>query len=162
MKKYAFTLLLLTGSVFHCYCPPNPVYEEHRIHRMRPILQQVEKEKRIERILQTIRIIESRGKYTIRGKSSEYGAYQFTARTWDRYCFLYFGKILPTTPLIQDVIAYLKVQDLIDRGYSNKEIFSFWNCGSPHWKGKRGTNHWGIKYDVPLYVEKAMKIFKNL
>jgi len=117
---------------------------------------------RINLILKTIRIIESRENYQLKGKSKEYGAYQFTKATWKYYSYVFFKKYLDIKiPENQDLVARAKVDMLVRNGFTNEEIASFWNSGSKKWKGKIGTNKYGVKYNVPNYVNKFIKT-KNL
>lgn len=107
----------------------------------------------IQRLMQTIRWVESRGNYTAVGGNGEYGAYQFTIYTWEKQCHKFFGKELDiTTSLHQDLVAQAWIESLIDKNYTNAEIAAIWNSGRPKWIGVRGTNWAGITYNVESYV----------
>ena len=106
-------------------------------------------------IVNTIKQVESGGRYDIPGKSREYGAYQFTPATWKRLCLKFKTGIIDWESIEnQDRIAYEQVKWLISKGLSPEQIASYWNCGSKKWKGKRGRNKYGVKYDVPQYISK--------
>ena len=162
MKKLVLlTLLILVSSM--CFAPKNP-YKAILLHKAHEqYVQNEELEERISLILKTIRIVESGGSYTIGGASGETGAYQFTKPTWRYYCLLFFGKVLDIkNPTYQDIVARKKVTMLINKGYSNTEIASIWNCGSRYYRGKVGVNSRGVAYNVPRHVCKFMKVFNKL
>jgi hypothetical protein len=119
---------------------------------------------RIDRLLKTIRIIESNENYTIYGSSGEYGAYQFVRKYWNNWCMQLVGYPLDIkVPENQDTIAMLKIKKLIDSDYTNEQIASIWNSGSPEWEGKKGVNRkYGVVYNVPRYVERFMAIYTEL
>ena len=113
-------------------------------------------------ICKAIKQIESRGNYTVVGGSQEYGAYQFTPATWTRLCQRFMDEELDiriTTN--QDLIAYLAISRLVDKGYMAKQIASIWNSGSSKWNGKIGINKYGVKYNVPSYVNKFNNTYKQ-
>lgn len=117
-------------------------------------LWQVERHTRIIKIMNTIKYIESRGNYSIRGASGEYGAYQYMPGTWDYWSIELFGEILDITiPEMQDYMTYCRIEQYINQGYSNKQIASLWNSQKPDWEGRIGVNRWGVPYNVPLYVK---------
>ena len=116
-------------------------------------------QKRIESLLFAIKMVESNGNYFSIGNSGEFGAYQFTPKTWKSLCLKYVGKELDIRiPDNQDYIAFLKVKSLIEKGYSDEEIASIWNSGSSVWHRKVGINKFGIPYNVPKYVNKIVKL----
>ena len=99
---------------------------------------------------------ESGGNYTAKGKSGEYGAYQYTAPTWSVDSQKYLGKAVPleqATPAQQDEVAYKKIQDLGKQGYKPAQVASIWNSGKPEWEGNVGTNKYGVHFDTPAYVQ---------
>jgi len=155
----------LTLILIHQTSPCPPISEEmHIVVReyakiKQNELQHLQKQNYINNILHVIKIIESKGNYKAKGKSGEYGAYQFTSKTWNAYCTKYFKKYLLPSPENQDLIAFLKVGELVDKGYSLAEIASIWNSGSPQWKNRIGVNQYGVKYNVPKYVSKVVNLF---
>lgn len=101
--------------------------------------------------------------YNTRGKSGEYGAYQFMPKTWKGWA----GEILgnPNAPLTkenQNKVAYTKIKTWKDQGYTPKQIAAMWNSGQPDWEGKVGVNKFGVKYNVPLYVNKVYAGYNEL
>ena len=136
--------------------------EEQRNARMEEEMRRIEREKRIDLLLEAIRIVESGGVYDTKGASGEYGAYQFTKPTWRMYSYLYFREILDMTPENQDKVARRKVEKLVDNGFSDKEIASFWNSGRRDWRGRVGVNQWGVRYDVPNHVRKVDSVLTKI
>ena len=66
------------------------------------------------------------------------------------------------TPENQDKIARKKIENLVKAGFTDSEIASFWNSGSLKWEGKIGINKYGVKYNVPKYVENFNNTIKKL
>lgn len=127
------------------------------------ILTEIALQERIDRLLKTIRIIETRENYQLKGKSREYGAYQFTPATWRWYCKMFFNETLDiTVPENQDKVARAKLEMLVRNGFTDEEIASFWNSGRKEWEGRVGINKYGVKYNVPKYVREFIKIKNNL
>ena len=162
MKKLCITVIMIVLSI-NVKAPNHNsilftlVKIEGKINRY--IEQREKEEKRINTILETIRIIESGDNYFLKGGSGEYGAYQFTRTTWKRMCLIYYDTILDIrNPKNQDLIAYYKVKSLVKKGYTDQEIASIWNCGSNRWKNRVGVNRYGVKYNVPYYVSKFTKV----
>lgn len=120
------------------------------------------RERRINILLRTIRIVESSNGKFVEGDSGENGAYQFTKPTWRRYSQRYFGEIIPMTLDNQDMIARRKVEELVDAGLSDLQIGSYWNCGKPDWEGRVGINNHGVRYDVPNHVRKFERALVRL
>ena len=143
-----------------CYPVFAPVFDylerEHRMKSYMEYMESINKENMVYDILKTFRQIESSNNYHARGLSGEYGAYQFTRASWEDWCVKTIGYILDIRdPEHQDIIAEQKVRCLLYyNGYTLDQIASFWNCGSPEYKGKIGKNKNGIKYNVPGYVRK--------
>ncbi|MEA2036181.1 MAG: transglycosylase family protein [Nanoarchaeota archaeon] len=114
----------------------------------------------VEDIMKAIRTVESGGNYQARGGSGEYGAYQFMPETWAGWSRQYASEVLKMSTQLdmtkenQDAVARWKIEKLVSQGYNPQQIASIWNSGSPDWKGKTGTNSYGVKYDVPNYVNK--------
>lgn len=162
MKKLVI-FLLLAFSWISIFAPPLSLEITHSIEAYKKDTAIQKERERVERILSTIRFVESRNNYFIKGGSTEFGAYQFTSATWKRNCDLLFGKQLDITdPENQDLIARLKIENLLKRNLTIKEIASVWNCGKRTYEGKRGVNKYGVKYDVPKYVKNFMKIYSEI
>ena len=159
-KALIIAILILNGG--KVYAPSVKQKYEAEIDQYKEFHIEYQYTKKIELILETIRWIESRNNYHIKGGSREYGAYQFTPSTWRDHCKLFFGRQLNIkSPANQDVIAQMKIERLIDKGYELDEIASIWNSGSPKWKGKIGVNRYSVQYNVPRYVRKFMNEYKN-
>jgi len=152
----------MTTLIFLCIgftvFAPSYNMEEHK--KSHDSYEWLKREIMIERILSTIRQVESGGNYNAKGESGEYGAYQFTGPTWDCYCQkLTRQKLSIKDNRTQDSIAELKVRYLLDKGYSVEQVSSIWNCGSPVYEKKFGVNRRGVYYNVPKYVEKFLKVY---
>lgn len=154
MKKICLIIFIVLGARLITLAPV--LDKEYKNNRFEQIVKVIEEKiafnKRVDLLLETIKIIESGGNYNTKGKSLEYGAYQFTNATYRMYSYLYFKELLPMTPENQDKIARKKVENLVKAGFTDSEIASFWNSGSPKWEGKIGVNKYGVKYNVPKYV----------
>ena len=122
------------------------------------------RELEIQALLFVIREIESNQRYYVKGGSGEYGAYQFTLKTWDYYCEKFFGERLNIRiPENQDKVAKAKVEYYLEQGYTLEMIFALWNSGSPYgWENKKGVNRWGVLYNVPNYVSKAKELYNSV
>lgn len=106
-------------------------------------------------IARAIRTVETQNNYNAKGKSGESGAYQWMPGNYEAASKKYFGEVLPKDPVNQDKVAYYQLLDLKNKGYTPEQVASAWNSGSPDFKGKVGTNKFGVKYDVPGYVNKV-------
>jgi hypothetical protein len=110
--------------------------------------------------------------YTARGKSGEYGRYQFMPDTWKAYA----SEAGVNSPLEsasiedQNKVAYHKIEQWKKQGYNPAQIASMWNAGpgKPNaykegWKGTH-TNPDGTKvaYDTPAYAEKVSAAYQRL
>jgi hypothetical protein len=105
-----------------------------------------------------IKQTESGGKYDIKGKSGEYGAYQYMPATWKEWAGKYLGDPnAQMTPINQDTVAEKQIDSWIKQGYGPEQIASMWNSGSPnaYLQGKSGVNQYGAAYNVGNYVNKV-------
>lgn len=110
------------------------------------------------RIAETIKQIESGGNYNAKGASGESGAYQFMPATWKSWAGQYLGNAnAPQTPENQDKVAVSRITDLVNQGYSPREIALIWNGGQPI--VKKGVNAKGVKYDSGSYADKFMAAY---
>lgn len=155
--------VLLLFIVLLGYAPVNEEKEEEvylKVWHFKEHKKEMLREIEIQRRLWTIRIIESGSDYYVQGGSTEIGAYQFMPGTWREKSLKYYGEILDIrSPEHQDKVAYAWVKELLLKGHNMEETASIWNCNSPVWEGKVGTNKYGRKYNVPRHVEKAMKTY---
>ena len=161
--KYMLTAILYFAITFQGLSPANPYRDITMNKNWAARVADRMRVERIEKLLATIRKVESDGRYHIRGSSGEYGAYQFQRATWHLYSYMYEGKVLDIrVPENQDRIARMKVTDLVGKGYSDSEIAAFWNSGiSEGWESRTGINRWGVKFDTPAYVDKFMRVYDN-
>lgn len=93
--------------------------------------------------------------YTAKGGSGEFGAYQFTAPTWNKVAPI-SGVHVPmeqATREQQNKVAYDYVKSLRDQGYNPGQIASIWNSGKADPTGKVGVNSFGVAYNTPQYVD---------
>jgi soluble lytic murein transglycosylase-like protein len=105
---------------------------------------------------------ESGGNYKAKGGSGEFGAYQFMPSTWKSWAKKYLGDANAKMDKInQNKVAYYRILDWKNQGYNPGQIASLWNSGSANWQGKMGVNKYGIKYNVPKYVENVYSLFKK-
>jgi hypothetical protein len=124
---------------------------------------QKKREQRIDNILLAIRTIESQGNYEAVGWSGEYGAYQWMPESFAQFSYRYFGELLDITlPENQDKVARKKVEELIDKGYTEEQIASIWNSGRPSYEGRIGVNKFGVRYNVPRYVNKFIAVLNQI
>lgn len=118
-------------------------------------------------LAKSIRHVETSGTpdpFTAKGKSGEYGAYQYTAPTWQTLSQKHLGQAIPldkATKEQQNEVAYKEIKSLKDQGYKPDQIASIWNSGKPDWQGNVGTNQYGVKYDTPDYVNKVTKTYQS-
>lgn len=118
-------------------------------------------------LAKAIRQVETGGNFQAQGKSGEYGAYQFTQPTWDKYSKDH-GVNVPlnqATPEQQNEVAYKQIKSWKDQGYNVGQIASMWNSGKPDAyldKGYKGVNKLGVTYDVPKYAESVAKAYQTL
>lgn len=162
MKKLCI-LIFIVGVNLSSYAPnlDKEFVKSQNEQIIKEVNEKLELLERLSKLLRTIRIIETRENYNLQGLSGEYGAYQFTKKTWEFHSKKYFNEVLDITiPENQDKVAQKKVIELINKGYNDAEIASIWNCGSKYYKGKVGVNKYGIKYNVPKYVKEFL-IIKN-
>jgi hypothetical protein len=166
MRKLCLTLVFILVISLNSRAPNlDRTYLEQRFeHAVQTILDEIAFNKRVDLLLETIKYIESRNNYHLKGKSKEYGSYQFTRATWRYYSYMFFRELLDITiPENQDKVARSKVEMLVRNGFTNEEIAAFWNSGSRNnWQYKIGRNRYGVRYNVPRYVEKFIKIKNEL
>lgn len=119
-------------------------------------------------LTKAIRQTESGGNFTAKGKSGEYGAYQFTQPTWEAYSKKY-GVNVPlqqATPEQQNEVAYKQIKEWKDKGHNVGEIASMWNAGEGRPKAYQenvtGTNDYGVHYDTPTYAKNVATTYQSL
>lgn len=119
-------------------------------------------------LAKAIRQTESGGNFQAKGKSGEYGAYQFTEPTWNSQSKKY-GLNVPlaqATPEQQNEVAYKQIKEWKDKGHNVGEIASMWNAGEgnsqAYLKGNSGTNKYGVKYDTGAYAKSVATAYQTL
>lgn len=123
----------------------------------------------VKALTMAIRHVESGGKFDARGQSGEYGAYQFTAPTWDRYSREVFGTSIPleqATPQQQNQVAYTKIKQWKDAGRNIGEVASMWNAGearaNAYIEGNAGVNSSGVSFDTADYARRVAETYQRL
>jgi len=119
-------------------------------------------------LAKAIRQTESGGNFQAKGKSGEYGAYQFTEPTWKSYSAKY-GITTPlekATPEEQNQVAYKQIKEWKDKGNNIGQIASMWNAGEAkkdaYLKGHSGVNQYGVKYDTGAYAKSVAEAYQKL
>ncbi len=125
-------------------------------------------------LAKAIRQSESGGNFTAKGKSGEYGAYQYTPDTWAKDSAA-AGVQIPlekSSKEDQNKVAYMKLKSLKDRGYNVGQVASVWNAGENEPNAYLGTfsdgspssgvNKHGVKFDVPKYAKSVATAYQKL
>ena len=101
--------------------------------------------------------VESGGKCDQRGKTGEWGCFQFMPDTWSYWSIRVIGYVAEQSPINERYVALHKIQSHLNQGYDETEIAAIWNSGSAYgWENKIGVNSSGVSYDVPAYVKKVL------
>ena len=118
-------------------------------------------------LAKAIRQTESGGNFKAKGKSGEYGAYQFTEPTWNTYAKKHgvASALQQATPEQQNEVAYRQIKEWKDQGLNPGQIASMWNSGKPDayldptYKGK---NKSGVNFDVPAYAKSVATAYHQI
>lgn len=125
-------------------------------------------------LAKAIRQSESGGDFAAKGKSGEYGAYQFTEPIWNKLKTKYGlqGDFGAMTPEEQNKAAYMQIKEWKDKGYNVGQVASAWNAGegeSDAYTGQFsdgsssvGTNKQGVHFDVPAYAKSVASAYQTL
>lgn len=118
-------------------------------------------------LAKAIRQVESGGNFQAKGRSGEYGAYQYTPATWASDSQKFLGKQIPlvgATKEQQNEVAYKKIKFLKDQGYNVGAVASIWNSGSPdkYLQDYKGINSYGASYDVPKYAKSVATAYHTI
>lgn len=110
----------------------------------------------------------------VAGKTGELpSVFQFTPDTWKNDAQTFLGDAnTPINPDAEAYVMYQKVSKELASGRSPEQILSMHNAGSGEpnaWKGtfksgkpSKGVNQkYNVPYDVPGYVNRGMKYFKE-
>lgn len=114
-------------------------------------------------LAKAIRKTESGGDFNAKGASGESGAYQWTPSTWKAHAKEALGdENAAMTPSNQNAVAYTVLKKRKDAGLNPAQIAAEWNSGSATgWENKRGTNKYGVQYDVPKYVKSVTDAYQQ-
>lgn len=118
-------------------------------------------------LAKAIRQTESGGNWKAKGKSGEYGAYQFTEPTWNTYSKKHGVNVPLTqaTPEQQNEVAYKQIKEWKDQGLNVGQISSMWNSGKPDAyldTTYKGVNKSGAKFDVPAYAKSVATAYQEI
>lgn len=125
-------------------------------------------------LAKAIRQTESGGDFTARGKSGEYGAYQYTPATWanDAKAAGVDVPLQHATPEQQNQVAYTKIKNLKDQGLNVGQVASAWNAGQGEHDAYTGTfsnghpsvgtNKYGVHFDVPAYAKSVATAYQSI
>lgn len=120
-------------------------------------------------LAKAIRQTESGGDFNAKGKSGEYGAYQFTEPTWKAYAKKHLGQDIPlaqATPEDQNQVAYKQIKEWKDKGYNVGQIASMWNAGEnrpdAYLENHTGINKYGVHYDTPKYAKSVATAYQTI
>ena len=125
-------------------------------------------------LAKAIRQTESGGDFSVKGKSGEYGAYQFTPNTWNSQASKYGinTTLDKATPEQQNAVAYNQIKEWKDAGHNVAQIASMWNAGQgepnaytgtfSNGKPSTGVNSYGVKYSVPDYAYSVANAYQTL
>lgn len=119
-------------------------------------------------LTKAIRQVESNGNFQAKGKTGEYGAYQFMGPTWNAMSSK-FGINVPleqATPQQQNEVAYKQIKEWKDAGHNVGQIASMWNAGpgnpDAYLNGNKGTNSKGVGFDTGLYAQRVATTYQQL
>lgn len=111
-------------------------------------------------LAKALRQTESQGNFQVRGKSGEYGAYQFMPSTWASTApkFGVNVSLEQATPDQQNEVAYKQLAEWKTQHpeWNVGNFASAWNAGpgkpDAYLEGNAGTNAHGVKYDTAAYA----------
>lgn len=117
---------------------------------------------RAKTLARAISQVESGGKQ-VRGASGEFGSFQFMPATWASVSKQVAGKVLQQTPANEQMVAEKKIQQLLDRGFDERQVALIWNTslgGAETPREISGVNKFGVKYDSGAYANKVQRAFQ--
>ncbi len=134
-----------------------------------PTTQPTALDPKIVTLAKAIRQTESDGNFQAKGKSGEYGAYQFMPSTWAGTAPKY-GVSVPldqATPQQQNEVAYKQLSDWSKEhpDWNVGNFASAWNAGpgkpNAYLEGNSGTNSKGVSYDTAAYAQKVAQNYQQ-
>lgn len=121
-------------------------------------------------LAKAIRQVESGNRAVTPAEGSQLGGksrYQYTRDTWKSVAGKYLGN--PNAEMTlenENKATYSRLLDWKKQGYDPGQIASMWNAGegrpNAHKENFRGTNKYGVRYDVPAYVNKVYNEYKSV
>lgn len=81
--------------------------------------------------------------------------------TWKLWSKDVAGRVLPFTIDNEEYVALHIIQDWIQDGLSDKQIFWMWNSGRSD-TCVEGTNRHGVEYSSCAYGQKALAMLTNI
>ena len=122
-------------------------------------------------LMRAIRTKESGGNYNAVGDvGTSTGAFQFQEPTWKSYAKQVLGdENAQQTKANQNQVAYTKVKEWKDKGWSPEQVAAAWNSGEKRaqdgsWKdnvGDKTINGKTVHFDTPSYVNDVISIAKK-
>lgn len=89
------------------------------------------------------------------GKDGEKGCTQHMPESWKLHSKQVLGYVAELNDINEKYVSTLIIENYIEKGYSEKDIFLTWNQGN-RGKCKKGTNKNGNAYNSCAYLEKAL------
>lgn len=117
---------------------------------------------KIVRTLKRVETSDNENCENIRGLSGEIGCLQYLPSTYRQYSIQVLGYVAPMTKTNVEYISTVKVQQMIDRGLTLKQIALKHNAGENATECSRGWNKHKVFYDSCAYVEKAINYYNQL
>jgi uncharacterized protein YoxC len=121
-------------------------------------------------LAKSLRQVESGGNFQAKGKSGEYGAYQFMPDTWNNASSK-FGVNTPlekATPDQQNEVAYKQLEEWKQQhpDWNIGNFASAWNAGpgapNAYMEKHSGTNSQGVSYDTPGYAKQVAETYQQI
>lgn len=116
------------------------------------------------KLADAIMTVESGGKQ-IKGASGEFGAFQFIPATWAIISKEIAGQVIPQTAENERFIAEQKINQLLEKGHTPKEVALIWNTslgGAEKPFVRKGTNKSGVNFDSGAYASKVVNTLNKL
>jgi hypothetical protein len=102
----------------------------------------------------------NRGCDDIIGGSGEITCLQYMPDIYKAYSKQVLGYVAKPSRTSAEYIAAGKVQEWLEQGLSEREIFLMWNAGKKT-GCSAGVNKYGVSYDSCKYVEKAVAYYSR-
>lgn len=114
-------------------------------------------------LAKAMRTVESNNNYNSRGKSGEFGAFQWMPDTWQKHAQMAGVDPNDRSPVNQDKVAYKVIEARKKAGLTPEQIVSEWNSGKANAfaQGHRGVNSLGVAFDTPAHVQKVIAEFQK-